>query len=126
VPRILIVDDEPAIGALLRMAFARAGYQVQIADNVAAAKLACATEEFDAILSDVVMPDGNGHELMRWIAVNRPEAATILMTGFDTGCERCAFSPRCRLLSKPFSPGEAVATVTEAIRTKPMLVALTV
>jgi hypothetical protein len=60
-------------------------------------------QEFDAVLSDVVMPDGNGHELMRWIAVNRPEAATILMTGFDTGCERCAFSPRCKLLSKPFS-----------------------
>jgi hypothetical protein len=52
---------------------------------------------------------------MRWIAVNRPSTPTVLMTGFDTGCEKCPFSPRCKLLSKPFSPEDAVTLVTEAI-----------
>jgi DNA-binding NtrC family response regulator len=122
VPRILIVDDEPAISALLRIAFVRAGYHVEIADNVAAAKAVCAAQPFDAVLSDVVMPDGNGHELMRWIALNRPATATVLMTGFDVGCEKCAFSQRCKLLAKPFKPEEAVALLTTVISTaKPSL-----
>jgi DNA-binding NtrC family response regulator len=115
VPKILIVDDEPAIRALLRMKFTHAGYQVEVAENVTAAKKACMAQEFDAVLSDVMMPDGNGHALMRWIAANRPATATILMTGFDSGCEKCPYSPRCKLLSKPFSPDEAVAMVADAI-----------
>jgi CheY-like chemotaxis protein len=97
------VDDEPAICALLRIAFVRAGYHVDIADNVAAAKALCKAQPFDAVLSDVVMPDGNGHELMRWIALNRPATATVLMTGFDVGCEKCPLAGRCNVIAKALS-----------------------
>ena len=71
--------------------------------------------EFDAVLSDVTMPDGNGHELMRWIARNHPTTATALMTGFDIGCERCPYSPRCKLIAKPFNPDDAIALIRELV-----------
>jgi hypothetical protein len=64
------------------------------------------------------MPDGNGHELMRWIALNLPATRTVLMSGFDVGCEKCSFSPRCKLLAKPFKPEEAVALLTTVGRRK--------
>jgi hypothetical protein len=64
---------------------------------------------------------------MRWIALNRPATATVLMTGFDVGCEKCAFSPCCKLLAKPFKPEEAVALLTTVISTaKPAITVGTV
>jgi DNA-binding NtrC family response regulator len=120
------VDNEPAIRALLRIAFVRAGYHVEIADNVAAAKALCVAQPFDAVLSDVVMPDGNGHELMRWIALDRSATTTVLMTGFDVGCEKCPFAGRCNVIAKPSQPGEAVALMTSLISTaKPIFAAET-
>jgi DNA-binding NtrC family response regulator len=115
-PRILVVDDEPTIRALLKTTFLRAGYQVELADNVAAAKAACMQQSFDAVLSDVTMPDGNGHELMRWMAVNRPSTASLLMTGFDSGCERCPHSPRCTVITKPFKPDHLVAVLAKVVK----------
>jgi DNA-binding NtrC family response regulator len=125
--RILIVDDEPAIGALLRAAFERAGYTVQVAGTAAEARQACALKQFDAVLSDVLLPDGNGHALMRWIVTRQPDAVTALMSGYDPGCEPgCPFLTRCHLLAKPFSPREAVAVIAEALlrRRRPALVEL--
>ena len=67
-PRILIVDDEASIRALLTTAFGVAGYEVRTAPDGPEAMALCETERFDAVLSDVVMPKMNGHELARWIA----------------------------------------------------------
>ena len=48
----------------------------------------CESERFDVILSDVVMPGRNGHELARWIAAHHPSTRTVLMSGFDDStCE---------------------------------------
>jgi len=71
--------------------------------------------EFDAVLSDVIMPDGSGHELMRWIARNRPNTATALMTGFDIGCEKCPYAPRCKIIAKPFNPDDAIALIFKLV-----------
>ena len=114
-PRILIVDDEPAICAILRIRLSRAGYDVVVTNDVASAKAACTTQAFDAVLSDMIMPDGDGHELMRWMAINHPRTATALMTGFDLGCEHCPYAPRCKALMKPFKPDEALALLQKML-----------
>jgi CheY-like chemotaxis protein len=67
-PRVLIVDDEPAIRKLLSLAFVRAGYDVRTAADPYKAIEACVSESFDAILSDVQMPGMDGHALVRWVA----------------------------------------------------------
>ncbi len=110
-PRILIVDDEPVIRTLLSSAFAAAGYEVRTADGSTQAIEECRTETFDVVLSDVVMPSMNGHELARWVAENYPNTATVLMSGYDLGCENCAYSPRCHLIPKPFRAHEVVKSI---------------
>jgi two-component system cell cycle response regulator CpdR len=114
-PRILIVDDESAIRALLAAVFRQAGYEVYTAANGREAVAKCAADQFDAVLSDIVMPEMDGHDLSRWVAVNHPETRTVLMSGFDAGCQGCPHAPSCVILRKPFRPGEALAAVGHAL-----------
>ncbi len=114
-PRILIVDDESSIRTLLSAAFGMAGYEVRTAPDGPEAMALCETERFDAVLSDVVMPKMNGHELARWVATRYPATRTILMSGFDLGCQECPLAERCLLIPKPFRPGEAVSRVDTAL-----------
>jgi DNA-binding NtrC family response regulator len=115
--RILIVDDEPGICKLLTAVFTRAGYDVRVAGGGSEAMATCTAEHFDAILSDVMMPGMDGHELARWVARNQPDTRSILMSGFDPfGCESCGMSLHaCLLLPKPFSAKQAIAIVEEAL-----------
>ncbi len=110
-PRILIVDDEPPIRNLLSVAFQTAGYEVQTACNGVEALAMCRTATFDVVLSDVIMPQMDGHELARSIAVEQPSVQTVLMSGFDLICQNCPINRRCPMLSKPFRPAEAVSFV---------------
>ncbi len=118
-PRILIVDDEGAIRSLLSAAFSMAGYHVRTAGVPSEAMRLCAEESFDIVLSDVVMPEMDGHELARWIANRYPATRTVLMSGFDSGCHECPLAGRCVLLPKPFRPSEAVSVVGRALAEPP-------
>ena len=61
------------------------------------------------------MPRMNGHELAQWIATEHPRTPTVLMSGFDLGCEACPLARSCFLLPKPFRPNEAVALLREVL-----------
>jgi DNA-binding NtrC family response regulator len=115
VHRILIVDDEAAIRSLLAIAFEKAGYDVRTAPDGPEALALCAAESFDAVLSDVVMPRMNGHDLARWIAARHPRTRLVLMSGFDLGCQNCPSAPRCQFLPKPFRLAEALSLVRNAL-----------
>ena len=114
-PAILIVDDEPQIRSLLSVAFKRAGFEVRAAPNGGDAVECCSKQAFDVVLSDVRMPGMDGHQLMQWIAVHRPETRTVLMSGYDPKCEGCAYSPRCLVIAKPFKQREVVDAVRHAL-----------
>ena len=87
--RILIVDDEPAIRLLLARILSREGFDIQTAGDAIEAMAICATERFDLVLSDVGMPEMDGHKLAQWVAENYPATKTALMSGYDTGCRGC-------------------------------------
>ena len=115
VSKILIVDDEAQIRGLLALAFKGAGYVVATAKNGRDAIASCACESFDVVLSDVIMPEINGHELAQWIAVHRPATRTALMSGFDAESRERPSSRACRLISKPFQTRQVVAFVDEVL-----------
>jgi DNA-binding NtrC family response regulator len=115
VPRILIVDDEASIRSLLATAFERAGYDVRTAPDGPEAVALCSEESFDAVLSDVIMPRMNGHDLARWIVARHPQTRLVLMSGYDYGCHECPSQPPCQFLAKPFRLGEVLSMVGDAL-----------
>jgi two-component system, cell cycle response regulator CpdR len=113
--RILIVDDEAPIRGFLSLTFEQAGYVVKTAVNGREAMVLCANESFDVVLSDVMMPEMDGHQLAQWLATHRPSTRTALMSGFDPHCEECGLPKRCRLIAKPFHSGQIVSFVEQIL-----------
>jgi two-component system cell cycle response regulator CpdR len=114
-PKILIVDDEANIRRCLSLTFEQAGYIVKAAASGRDAIALCDHEAFNVVLSDVVMPEMDGHELAQWMAANRPDTHFALMSGFDPGSQGCSSSPRCDLIPKPFLPRQVVAFVEQVL-----------
>ena len=81
VKNILLVEDHTdtahAMSRLLRLA----GYKVGTAETVKSALRLCESERFDLLISDIGLPDGTGHELMRELSA-RYNARGIVVSGF--------------------------------------------
>ena len=113
---LLVVDDEPHIGLLLRPHLERLGYRVSLARTLAEARLALDDRHapLDAMLLDLHLPDGSGVDLLREV---RDSAATrrlpvIVLTA--EGDERVLGEVEdlgAALLTKPFSPSKLTARI---------------
>src|SRR6184192_2503926 len=82
--RILIVDDEAAILRLLKEALTQWGYQVTGASSGAEALQALRGDMFDAVITDIRMPDMNGLELLKEIKRHDESVEVVVMTGYPT------------------------------------------
>ncbi len=80
-PVILVVDDDPPIRRALQRLFVREGYRViEASGPPEALKIAQATPP-DLVISDYVMPDGNGLDLLVEIRKRYPHMVRMIMTG---------------------------------------------
>ncbi len=77
---LLIVDDEPIIRQLCSQALTK--YKVLLANDGCSALQLYEQESIDIILSDVMMPNTNGLELLAHVKTHNPDQAVILMTGY--------------------------------------------
>lgn len=80
--RLLLVDDDRAVRNALRRLLA-ARHDVALADGVESARSLLGGESFDAVLCDLVMPDGGGERLYRLVLAERPAVAGrfVFITG---------------------------------------------
>lgn len=78
--RILFVEDHPDTGRLMVAILERAGYEVRLAQSMAAA-LTHVDEPFDLVISDIGLPDGTGVDLMRQLRAKRPVRG-IALSGY--------------------------------------------
>ncbi len=85
--RILIVDDERALADTLAAFFTHVGYEVQVAYNGEQALEEFHAHQFDAIISDIVMPGMNGMQLLNRIRAENGEVPVLIVSGF---CDRYA------------------------------------
>jgi response regulator of citrate/malate metabolism len=81
-PRVLVVDDEPALVELVHDVIERdGGYRVLGARDFAEALHIIATEKIDLLLADVHLPDGDGMKLLPRLRERNPMAAAVVITG---------------------------------------------
>ncbi|MEK7386716.1 MAG: sigma-54 dependent transcriptional regulator [candidate division NC10 bacterium] len=82
--KILVVDDEPSILRLLEEALTQWGYQVKRAASGDEALAAIRGDLFDAVLTDVRMPEMSGLDLLREIKRHDDSIEVVMMTGYPT------------------------------------------
>ncbi|MQA90487.1 MAG: response regulator [Gemmatimonas sp.] len=78
--KVLVVDDEPALREVLSMRIESWGYRVAMAAHVAEAQRRIRLDRPDIVISDVVMPEVSGLELLKMLKVEDPAACVILVT----------------------------------------------
>jgi len=82
--KILVVDDEPSILRLLEEALTQWGYQVKCAASGDEALAAIRGDLFDAVLTDIRMPEMSGLDLLREIKRHDDSIEVVMMTGYPT------------------------------------------
>jgi len=117
---ILVADDDRAIRTVLNQALGRLGHDVRTTGNASQLWRWVADGDGDLVITDVVMPDENGLDLIPRIKKLRPELRVIVMSAQNTlltavkATERGAFE----YLPKPFDLRELVNVVERALSTK--------
>jgi two-component system nitrogen regulation response regulator GlnG len=117
-PTILIADDDRSIRTVLTQALGRSGYQVRTTSSAATLWRWVEDGEGDLVITDVVMPDENGLDLVPRIKRIRPEMPVLVMSAQSTiltavqSTQRGAFE----YLPKPFDLGELLAIVDRALK----------
>ena len=108
---VLVVEDDPDIGALLDRGLGAAGFAVTWVDTVAAALSAVADREPDAILLDVTLPDGTGYDLCRSFRQKALSGPILFLSARDEVADRVEglAAGGDDYIVKPFSFNELVA-----------------
>jgi CheY-like chemotaxis protein len=100
---ILVVDDEPDLREILSDEFSLSGAQVDVASNGCEALRKARSRAFDAVISDLRMPGGDGIELAKALKAQPNSPVLILMTGFaDLSGEEAYEIGAEGFLTKPF------------------------
>jgi two-component system response regulator MprA len=89
-PRILVVDDEPAVQQALSRAFALERYRVELAGDGLEALDVLAEERFDAVVLDVMMPGLSGLEVCRRLRASGDHSPLLMLTARDAIDDRVA------------------------------------
>ena len=78
---ILVVDDETEVAVVIRRVLERAGYAVTVVNDAAAGLAAVTAQEPDIVITDVIMPQVNGIELIRTLGERHPRVRVIAISG---------------------------------------------
>ncbi|MGH7066749.1 MAG: nitrogen regulation protein NR(I) [Acetobacteraceae bacterium] len=116
-PTVLVADDDRSIRTVLAQALGRSGYEVRCTSNASMLWRWVEEGEGDLVITDVVMPDGDGIDLIPRIRKLRPELRVIVMSAQSTlltavnAAQRGAFE----YLPKPFDLKELLTVVEHAL-----------
>ena len=116
--RVLLVEDEPDAARMLAKGLREQAYAVDVASDARSALERAHDNEYDAVVLDVLLPDGNGREVCRTLRTEGVAAPVLMLTalgsvqdrisGLDAGADD--------YLAKPFDFGELLARLRALIR----------
>ncbi len=121
--KVLVVDDEASIRITVRAFLRRTGHQVDIAEDASEALGLLAEEDYDVVLSDVILPKISGVELLNAILETSPDVQVIMMSGEPDGeaAAKVTCAGAAAYLQKPFGRDVVQAAVDNAARKRRML-----
>ena len=123
-PRILVVDDDPMVGATIEILLLRQGFDVTLTDGGETGLAALEAQTFDVMLVDIFMPHMRGFESVRIFHERAPAIPLIAMSGYafasldasapdflkktlELGATRC--------LRKPFTAAALLTAVNDCL-----------
>jgi DNA-binding response OmpR family regulator len=114
--RILLIEDESALRELLMAALTKAGHSVLLAQDGREGTALLARESVDLVITDMLMPNSDGIEMILGLRQTHPKIPIIAMTGgHQLGPDYYLRIARtlgaARLLQKPFPIAELLAAV---------------
>jgi DNA-binding response OmpR family regulator len=119
--RMLVIDDEKAFCSFLRCLFNQDGFAVETARNGKDGLAIARAQRFDVIITDLMMPDLNGIEIIARLRADGNDVPIIAMTGyspFELNLNVIGNHPLDIVLYKPFSSQEIRDVVAAALVNK--------
>ncbi len=115
-PEMLLIDDETIVGQRLKGTLERLGCAVEVLENPVSVLTRIKEKTFDIIVTDVMMPEVNGLQILEAALAANPNTRVIIITGFATIemardiMEKGAYD----MIAKPFQPADLRCLVVRA------------
>ncbi len=116
--RILLVEDDPVLGSVMKKSLQAAGHRVDLAPTLADARHFWRVQPFDAVLLDLNLPDGSGITALREARARNDRTPTLVLTARNRTDERIAGldAGADDYLGKPFELAEVEARLRALVR----------
>jgi CheY-like chemotaxis protein len=112
--KVLVVEDNPEVLGVSVSMLEQLGYDVHAASDATGALAAIEKENFDIVISDIVMPGSmDGTALANAIRARKPDLPVLLMTGYSPGLAQT--EAEFAILRKPFQVSDLGRTITRLI-----------
>ena len=117
--KVLVVDDDPVIGKSFERVLTSKGYVVVNAADGQEALSKLATEDYDAVFTDIRMPGMDGIEVAERVRARRPWTPVVIITGYgsDENEARAKAAGVREFLRKPLSPDMIESSAEAAVAT---------
>ncbi|MDO4702310.1 response regulator transcription factor [Tannerella sp.] len=118
--KILVIEDDPSLRELIVKSLEKERYVAEVADNVRTALFKIEDYDYDCILLDIMLPDGNGFDVLEQLKAMKKQESVIIISAKDSlddkveGLELGADD----YLAKPFHLAELHARIRSVIRRK--------
>ena len=113
---VLLLDDEPIVGNRLGPVLEKVGYDVEVFEDPQKALNRIDEKEFDIVVTDIMMTDVNGIQVLEEVQKKSGKTRVIIITGYATvalareAMDKGAFD----IIAKPFSPNDLRSVIAKA------------
>ncbi len=118
--KVLVIDDDPVILEVIAEILRIHNHEVDTASNGEAGVKGLATNHYDLVLTDLMMPDMGGMELLNYVVTKFPKTTCIILTGYGTikssvdAIKKGAFD----YITKPVTSSELLIVIEKALKFK--------
>ena len=118
--RVLLIDDEPTILLMMKKMIERAGYEVDLASNGEDGLVLLENYSFDLVITDIIMPEKEGLEIITELRKNYPGIKIIAISGGgrlspEGYLESAEMLSADRIFKKPFARNELIGAIDELL-----------